>query len=163
MNKCSCSHCIGVRYQWVTITVLTFTNLSITIVAYTSVLDFRPPCYFWLELFPFDLHRFIAPTVCARHRSDVVINRSNFIYNIVLGLTALPLRRRQMTVMASRNTGESSVCSTLCLDRQHRNIKGPCFCTFVGESTGQRDSNAENVSIWWRHNERRPAAIPQCL
>ena len=56
-----------------------------------------------------------------------------------------------MTVMASRNTGQSSVCPTVCSDWQKRNIKGPRNCPFVSEIPAQRDSNTENVSIWWRH------------
>ena len=69
------------------------------------------------------------------------------------------LRWRQMTVMASRITGQSSVCSTLCLGWQQRDIKCPRYCPFVrgihqltGRFPAQRDSYAENVSIWWRHN-----------
>ena len=64
-----------------------------------------------------------------------------------------------MTVMASRITGQSSVCS----DWQQRNIKSPRDCHFVkgihrsavvvsGGLPAQRDSNPENVSLWWRHN-----------
>ena len=71
----------------------------------------------------------------------------------------MPLRRRQMTVMASRITDQSSVCSAVCLHRQQRNIKGPRPCLLVrgnppvtGGIPSQRDSNAENVFIWWRHN-----------
>ena len=37
------------------------------------------------------------------------------------------LRRRQMTGMASLITVKSSVCLTVCSDRQQRNIKGPCY------------------------------------
>ena len=36
-----------------------------------------------------------------------------------------------MTVMASRITGQSSVCITLCLDWQQRNIKCPCCWSLV--------------------------------
>ena len=41
------------------------------------------------------------------------------------------LRRRQVTVMASRITGQSNVCSTVCSDCQQRNTKGPRYCPFV--------------------------------
>ena len=41
------------------------------------------------------------------------------------------LRRRQMTVMASRITGQSSVCLTVCSDWQQRNINGTRYCSFV--------------------------------
>ena len=58
-----------------------------------------------------------------------------------------------MTVIASRITDQSSVCS----DWQfaQADTKGPRFCPFppvTGDFPAQRDSNAENVSIWWRHN-----------
>ena len=32
------------------------------------------------------------------------------------------------------------------------NIKAPCHWPLWGEITGDRPSNAENVSIWWRHH-----------
>ena len=41
------------------------------------------------------------------------------------------LRRRQVTVMAPRITGQSNVCSIVCSDYQQRNIKGPRYCPFV--------------------------------
>ena len=40
-------------------------------------------------------------------------------------------RWRQMTVMAFRITCQSSVCSTICLDRQQRKITGPCYWHFA--------------------------------
>ena len=68
------------------------------------------------------------------------------------------LRRRQVTVMASRITGQSNVCSTVRSDCQHRNIKGPRYCPFVMRIhcdrwfPTQKESNMENASFWWRHN-----------
>ena len=70
------------------------------------------------------------------------------------------LRWCQMTIMASRITGQSSVCSTVCSHwQQKRNIKGPCYSPFVRgihqwpvDSPAQKHSNAENASIWLRHN-----------
>ena len=48
------------------------------------------------------------------------------------------LRRRQVTVMASQITGQSSVCSTIW---QQRNIKGLHYCPFMRKShRGQGDS-----------------------
>ena len=44
---------------------------------------------------------------------------------------AIPLPRPQMTVMASRITRQSSVCSTVCSDWQQRNIKCPLHCPCV--------------------------------
>ena len=67
------------------------------------------------------------------------------------------LRRRQMTVMASRITGQSNIYSTVCSDCRQRNIKGP-YCPLVmiihcdRWFPTQKESNMENASIWWRHN-----------
>ena len=58
------------------------------------------------------------------------------------------LRWRQVAVMTSRITGQSSVCSTVCLHWQWKNIKG----LVTGGFPAQRNSNAENASFWWRHN-----------
>ena len=44
-----------------------------------------------------------------------------------------------MSAVASQNTGVSIVCATVC----------------SGEFTAQRASNAENVSIWWRHHANK--------
>ena len=69
-------------------------------------------------------------------------------------LFMLSLRRRQMTVMASRITGQSSFCSTVCSDSHQRNIKSPRYCPFARGIPGHRgipptrDCNAENASIW---------------
>ena len=43
----------------------------------------------------------------------------------------IPLPRPQMTVMASRITRQSSVCSTVCSDWQQRSIKCPLYCPCV--------------------------------
>ena len=45
------------------------------------------------------------------------------------------LRRRQMTVMASRTTGQSNVCSTVCSDCQQRNFKVRVTVPLWWEST----------------------------
>ena len=71
-----------------------------------------------------------------------------------------------MTVIASWIAGQSTVCSTLCLDWQQRNFKGLCYCPFVGgnppvtggfphKGTVTREMfpfGNGNVSIWWCHN-----------
>ena len=68
------------------------------------------------------------------------------------------LRRRQVTVMAFRITGQSNVCSTVCSDCQQWNIKGPRYCPFVMRIhcdrwfPTQKESNMGNASIWWRYN-----------
>ena len=60
-----------------------------------------------------------------------------------------------MSVMASQLTGVSSVQAQI-----KENTKAPCHRPLWGELTGhrwipaQRASNAENVSIWWRHHEK---------
>ena len=64
-----------------------------------------------------------------------------------------------MGAMASQITGVSVVCSTVCSYR-HRSKKtsklrvtGLCEGNplMTGEFPAQSASNAENVSIWWRH------------
>ena len=62
-----------------------------------------------------------------------------------------------ISAMACQITGVSNVCSTVCSGAD-KNIKVPRHWPLWGESTGerwipsQRASNAENVSIWWRHH-----------
>ena len=59
-----------------------------------------------------------------------------------------------MIAMASQITGVSIVCSTVWSDvdqRKHQSSTSPAFVREIHES--QRDSNAENVSIWCRHHE----------
>ena len=59
-----------------------------------------------------------------------------------------------MTTMASQITSFTIVYS----DADQRNIKAPPHWPLCGEFTGtgefpaQMASNAENVSIWWRHH-----------
>ena len=50
---------------------------------------------------------------------------------LVMPLPRLPLWQRHMTVMVTRISGQSSVCSTVFVDWQQRNIKGLCYCPFV--------------------------------
>ena len=52
------------------------------------------------------------------------------IFNAHLGVTEA-LRIRQMTVMASRITGQSSVCTTFGSNKQQKNIKGPRYWSSV--------------------------------
>ena len=68
-----------------------------------------------------------------------------------------------MSVMASQITGVSIVYSIVYSFVQARiksNIEAPRYWPFsegispvIGESLAQRASNAENVSIWWRHHD----------
>ena len=63
-----------------------------------------------------------------------------------------------MRVMASQITGVSIVCSTICLGADQRKYKSSASLVLEGnppisgEFPLQRASNAENVSIWWRHD-----------
>ena len=62
-----------------------------------------------------------------------------------------------MTAMASQTTRVSIVCSTVCSSADQAS-KPRVASLYNGKSTGdcwfpsQRASNAENVSIWWRHH-----------
>ena len=63
-----------------------------------------------------------------------------------------------MTTMASQITSLTVVCSIIYSGADQRNIKAPRHWSLCGEFTGtgefpaQRASNADNVSIWWRHH-----------
>ena len=62
-----------------------------------------------------------------------------------------------MNAMASQIAGASMVCSTVCSGAEQRK-QAPHHWPFwgnspvTGEFSSQRASNAENVSIWWRHH-----------
>ena len=58
-----------------------------------------------------------------------------------------------MSAMASQITGVSIVYSTVCSGADQRNHHRSASLAFVGEFPSQRASDAENVSIWWRHHE----------
>ena len=53
-----------------------------------------------------------------------------FLHNDIEIHWVFALRRRQMTVMASRITGQSSVCWAVFLDWQQRHMKGPRYYPF---------------------------------
>ena len=63
-----------------------------------------------------------------------------------------------MGAMASQITSLTIVYSTVYSGEDQRKHQSSASLAFVGNSmvTGefpaQRDSNAENVSIWWRHH-----------
>ena len=65
-----------------------------------------------------------------------------------------------MSAMASQITCVSSVCTTVCSggdQRKHHGSASPAFVRGihwwpVDSPPWQRASNAENVSIWWRHH-----------
>ena len=62
-----------------------------------------------------------------------------------------------MSAMASQIAGVSVVCSTVSLGAGQRKIKAPRHWPLwgdspvIGEFPAQKASNAENISIWWRH------------
>ena len=74
-----------------------------------------------------------------------------------------------MGAMVSQITGGSIVYSTVCSGANQRKHQGPASLAFVCEGNSpvtdefpaQNNSNAENVSIWWRHDvfARRYQAI----
>ena len=65
-----------------------------------------------------------------------------------------------MTTMTSQITGGSIVYSTVCSDTDQRKqlmfrFTGlpEGYSPVTGEFPAQRASNAQNVSIWWRHDD----------
>ena len=63
-----------------------------------------------------------------------------------------PLLWRHNGRVASQITGFTIVFSTVYSDADQRKFKAPRHWPGTGEFPAQMDSNAENVSIWWRHN-----------
>ena len=63
-----------------------------------------------------------------------------------------------MGAIAFQITSLAIVYSTVYSDADQRNIKAPRHWPLSGEFTGDREfpaqmvSDAENVSIWWRHH-----------
>ena len=64
-----------------------------------------------------------------------------------------------MSTMASQITSLTIVYSTVCSgvdQRKHQSPRVTGLCEgdlpLTGESPAQRASNAEKVSIWWRHH-----------
>ena len=57
-----------------------------------------------------------------------------------------------MDAMVSQITGGSIVYSTVCSGENQRKHQGPASLALTGEFPAQNDSNAENISIWWRHD-----------
>ena len=60
-----------------------------------------------------------------------------------------------MSALASLITDISpTVCSTICWDLHQRKHQSSASLAFVSDGfPSQRASNAENVSIWWRHDD----------
>ena len=60
-----------------------------------------------------------------------------------------------ISVMASQITGDSIVCSTVCSgadQRKHQSSTKEGNPSVTGGFPSQRASDADNVSIWWRHH-----------
>ena len=60
-----------------------------------------------------------------------------------------------MSTMASVITGVSIVYSAICSGadkRKHQSSMSLAFVRVTGEFPAQKASNAENISIWWRHH-----------
>ena len=66
-----------------------------------------------------------------------------------------------MNTMASQITSLTVVYSTVYWDADQRKYQSYASLAFVwglhraGEFPAQRASNAENVSIWWRHHDKQ--------
>ena len=75
-----------------------------------------------------------------------------------IGMLSVSLWQRQMTIIASCITGQSSVCSTVCWNEQQRNTRSALMSICEGNppvTNGfptQRDKDADNGSIGWCHN-----------
>ena len=66
-----------------------------------------------------------------------------------------------MGAMVSQITGGSIVYSTVCSGANQRKHQGPASLALVtGEFPAQNDSNAEIVSIWWRHHVLQDVTKP---
>ena len=64
-----------------------------------------------------------------------------------------------MSAVGSQIIGVPIDCSTVCWSadqRKHQSLTSLAFVRGIGEFPAQRTSNAENVSIWWRHHESNP-------
>ena len=68
-----------------------------------------------------------------------------------------------MRAMASQINSISIVYSTNCSGVDQRKHQRSVWLTFVVEIQfpAQRASNAQNVSVWWRHHERHDASFSQ--
>ena len=70
-----------------------------------------------------------------------------------------------MSAMASQITGVAIACSTVGSGADQRNIRVLRHWPLCGEFTGDRGiprtmaNNAENLSIWWRHNDMTTCSI----
>ena len=58
-----------------------------------------------------------------------------------------------MGVVAYQITSLTIVYSTVYSGADKKNIKAPSLAFVWGEFPAQMASNADNVSIWWRHHD----------
>ena len=65
-----------------------------------------------------------------------------------------------MRAKASQITSPTIVYSTVHSDSDQRKHQSPASLAFLtGEFYAQRASNAEDVSIWWRHHEMESVGV----
>ena len=72
-----------------------------------------------------------------------------------------------MSAMASHITGVSIGCTAVCSGADQRKqlcVTGLCegISPVTGELPAERSSNAENVSIWWRHHGLTLVQVMAC-
>ena len=93
----------------------------------------------------------------------IVITIVNITYNTITAVS-YPCHYSGviMGLMASQITGVSIINSTGCSNagqKKTSKLRVTCLCDgnspVVGEFSSKRASNAENVSIWWRHHALR--------
>ena len=89
---------------------------------------------------------------------SVMLEGRAWTSNYIPGTVACHYTDVIMTTMASQITSLTVVYSIVYSSANQKNIKAPCHWPLCGEFTGtgefpaQRASNAEDVSIWWRHH-----------
>ena len=65
-----------------------------------------------------------------------------------------------MGAIASQITSLTIVYTTVYSDADQRKYQAPRHWSLCGEFPAQMASNAENVSIWWRHHESNCDDLP---
>ena len=84
------------------------------------------------------LYNFKHITVLSYPRAQRWCKLFHIVFTDQTPVFQITLRWRQMTVMMSRITGKSCVCSAVNTNSQQRYIKDLCKCPVVMESTGDR-------------------------
>ena len=92
-----------------------------------------------------------SPKVLAHRERGVYVYVYIYIYIYIYHYTDVT-----MNAMASQITGLSIVYSNICPgadQRKHQTSTPLTFVRGIHRFPAQRASNAENVSIWWRHHD----------